>query len=32
VIVDPRDARHMYLATCSAGVLETTGQARHGGR
>lgn len=26
VIVDPRDARHMYLATCSAGVLETTDQ------
>jgi photosystem II stability/assembly factor-like uncharacterized protein len=24
VVVDPRDARHMYLATCSAGVLETT--------
>ena len=26
VIVDPRDARHMYLATCSAGVLETQDQ------
>lgn len=26
VIIDPRDARHMYLATCSAGVLETTDQ------
>lgn len=26
VIVDPRDAKHMYLATCSAGVLETTDQ------
>jgi photosystem II stability/assembly factor-like uncharacterized protein len=23
VAIDPRDARHMYLATCSAGVLET---------
>lgn len=26
VVVDPRDAKHMYLATCSAGVLETTDQ------
>jgi len=26
VCIDPRDARHMYLATCSAGVLETTDQ------
>ncbi|WP_296596216.1 glycosyl hydrolase [Phenylobacterium sp.] len=26
IVVDPRDARHMYLATCSAGVLETTDQ------
>jgi hypothetical protein len=26
VILDPRDARHMYVATCSAGVLETTDQ------
>jgi photosystem II stability/assembly factor-like uncharacterized protein len=26
IVVDPRDARHMYLATCSAGVLETKDQ------
>lgn len=26
ICIDPRDARHMYLATCSAGVLETTDQ------
>jgi hypothetical protein len=26
VAIDPRDARHMYLATCSAGVLETADQ------
>lgn len=26
VAIDPRDAKHMYLATCSAGVLETTDQ------
>jgi len=26
VVIDPRDARHMYLATCSAGVLETLDQ------
>jgi photosystem II stability/assembly factor-like uncharacterized protein len=26
IVVDPRDARHMYLATCSAGVLETLDQ------
>jgi hypothetical protein len=26
VIIDPRDPRHMYLATCSAGVLETLDQ------
>jgi len=28
VVVDPRDARHMYLATCSAGVLETHDQGQ----
>src|SRR6185369_8072064 len=26
VVVDPRDKRHMYLATCSAGVLESQDQ------
>jgi hypothetical protein len=26
IAIVPRDARHMYLATCSAGVLETTDQ------
>jgi len=26
ILIDPRDARHMYLATCSAGVLETQDQ------
>ncbi|TAJ71119.1 MAG: glycosyl hydrolase [Phenylobacterium sp.] len=26
ILIDPRDARHMYLATCSAGVLETRDQ------
>lgn len=28
IIVDPRDARHMYLATCSAGVLESLDQGK----
>ena len=28
VVVDPRDARHMYLATCSAGVLESQDQGQ----
>ncbi len=28
VVIDPRDPAHMYLATCSAGVLESTD---HGG-
>jgi len=26
VVIDPREATHMYLASCSAGVLETTDQ------
>jgi hypothetical protein len=26
IVIDPRDARHMYLATPMAGVLETTDQ------
>jgi len=26
IVIDPRDARHMYLATPTAGVLETTDQ------
>ena len=26
ILIDPRDPRHMYLATCSAGVLETQDQ------
>lgn len=26
ITIDPRDKAHMYLATCSAGVLETTDQ------
>jgi hypothetical protein len=28
VLIDPRDAAHMYLATCSAGVLETQDQGK----
>jgi hypothetical protein len=27
VVIDPRDARHIYLATCSAGVLESRDHA-----
>ncbi len=26
ILIDPRDAAHMYLATCSAGVLESCDQ------
>ena len=28
VVIDPRDATHMYLASCSAGVLETSDQGK----
>ncbi|MGH6966250.1 MAG: WD40/YVTN/BNR-like repeat-containing protein [Phenylobacterium sp.] len=28
VVIDPRDARHMYLASCSAGVVETLDQGK----